>query len=371
MQKRICFPVFMLIFAIILILPVCATAISAKSAVLIEAESGKIAYAKNENQRLPMASTTKIMTAIVVLENAPLDKEVTIESCMTGIEGSSIYLQEGETLSVEELLYALLLESANDAAVSLAITVGETVDNFAEMMNQKAQELGLTDTHFTNPHGLDDAEHYTTARELGIIAAHAMENEDFAKIVSTYKKEISLNNGDGCRVLINHNRLLRAYDGAIGIKTGFTKRCGRCLVSSATRDGVTLICVTLNDPNDWQDHKQLLDYGFERYESVTLANKGSYTVELPVIGGEKGTFLADNKESLTITLERGDSDIYAVLETNRLLCAPVSRGDCVAKIVFYKNGEQIGELPLFAKENIKQLNYKKSLFERIFNHGKN
>ena len=371
MQKKVLFSLFALVCLVILILPVCANSISAKSAVLIEAQSGKVVIAKNENQRLPMASTTKIMTAIIALENVPFGKKVTIEPCMTGIEGSSIYLQVGETLTVEDLLYALLLESANDAAVALALTVSENLDAFAKLMNDKAAELGLTDTHFTNPHGLDDSEHYTTARELGIIATYAMKNEDFCRIVSSYKKEIPLNNGQGCRVLINHNRLLRSYDGACGIKTGFTKKCGRCLVSCATRDGVTLICVTLNAPNDWQDHKQMLDYGFETYESVELATPSCYTVELQAIGGENATFLAENKDGLTVTLERGKTDIYAVIEANRYICAPINKGDCVAEIVFYNGNEKIGEIPLFAKENIKQLNYKKSLFERIFNNGKN
>lgn len=371
MRKKVWLSLFVIFCFTVFILPICANAISAKSAILIETQSGKIAYAKNENLRLPMASTTKIMTAIVVLENLQLDKKVTIEPCMTGIEGSSIYLQAGETLTVEELLYALLLESANDAAVALALTVSKTIEDFAEMMNIKAAQLGLTDTHFTNPHGLDDSEHYTTARELGIIAAYALENDSFKEIVSTYKKEISLNDGQGCRLLINHNRLLRSYDGATGIKTGFTKKCGRCLVSCATRDGVTLICVTLNAPNDWQDHKQLLDLGFDNYECVRLANPGCYTIELQTIGGEKATLFAENKDGLSVTLERGKADIYAVVEANRHVSTPINKGDCVAKIVFYNGTEKLGELPLFAKENIKQLSYKKSLFERIFNNGKN
>ena len=371
MQKRLLALFLILICLCTLVLPIYASDISAKSAVLIETGSRQVAFGKNENVRMPMASTTKIMTAIIAIEYLPLDKEVTIEPSMTGIEGSSIYLKTGETLTVEDLLFALLLESANDAAVALAITAGETIEGFANMMNEKAKKLGAQNTHFTNPHGLDDSEHYTTAYDLGIISAYAMENEHFRKIVSTYKKQIPLNNGEGCRVLINHNRLLRSYNGADGIKTGFTKKSGRCLVSSATRNGITLVCVTLNAPNDWQDHKTLLDYGFLKYENVILATKGSYTVQLQAIGGDKGTFLAENKDELSVTLERGNHNIYAVLESNRLISAPICQGDCVAKIVFYENDKIIAELPIFAKENVKELKYKKSFFERIFNNGKN
>jgi len=371
MQKRIIGFFLLLTCLVILIIPVYAREVSAKSAVLIEAQSGSVAYGKNEDMRLPMASTTKIMTALVTLENAQLDDIVTVTPEMTGIEGSSIYLREGEELTVEELLFALMLESANDAAVALAITVGGTVEQFAEMMNDKAIALGLTNTHFTNPHGLDDEEHFTTAYELGIISAYALRNSDFVRIASTYKKSIPLNNGEGTRVLVNHNRLLRSYEGTIGIKTGFTKKCGRCLVSSATRDGVTLICVTLNAPNDWQDHKNLLDYGFSKYEAVTLASPGSYHVELNTIGGEKSSFIASNSDSLRVTLERNKNNISAVLEANRLISAPIQKGDEVARVVFYNNGEVIATLPLYAREGINKPNYRKSFFERLFSNGKN
>lgn len=371
MQKRILWIFLTFTCFFTLIFPVFAGDISAKSAVLVEAQSGTLAFGKNHNARLPMASTTKIMTAIVVLENSELDKIIKITPEMTGVEGSSIYLKAGEELTVEELLYALMLESANDAAVALAITVGKTVDGFAEMMNEKAIELGLADTHFTNPHGLDNEEHYTTAHDLALISAYAMKNPSFKNIVSTYKKAIPLNNEAHGRILVNHNRLLRSYDGAIGIKTGFTKKCGRCLVSAATRDGVTLICVTLNAPNDWQDHKNLLDYGFSKYESISLASPDSYNVELNAIGGEKNTFIAGNDDCFNVTLERNNHNISVVLEANHLISAPVQKGDLVAQIVFYNNGEYLGSLPLYARETVKKLNYKKSFFERLFNNGKN
>ena len=193
-----------------------------------------------------------------------------------------------------------------------------------------------------------------------------MKNNAFAEIVSTYKKVIPLNNGDGSRVLINHNRLLRSYEGAVGIKTGYTKKSGRCLVSCATRNGVTLICVTLNAPNDWQDHKTLLDYGFTQYESVALATPKSYTVRLNTINGDKSSFLAQNNNGLTVTLKKNNSCISVAYEANRLISPPVRKGECVGQLVFYNNGEKIGALPLYATENVEPIRYKKTIFERIF-----
>ena len=366
MRKFLCLLILTAFSFILLPRSAFALDISAKGYVLLEADSTHIVCGKNEHTRLPMASTTKIMTALVVLENAELDDIVTIEPCMVGIEGSSIYIHPGERLTVEELLYALLLESANDASVALAIHVSGSVDSFADLMNEKAKEMGLTNTHFTNPHGLDNVDHYTTPYELGIIATQALKNEIFAKIVSTKSITIPLNNGEGTRVLVNHNRLLRSYDGATGIKTGYTKHCGRCLVSSATRNGVTLVCVTLNAPNDWQAHKELLDYGFTQYESLTLATADSYTIELNAIGGEKSTFLAKNIDDLKVTVKQQKHNIRAVLEANRLISAPIKEGDVVGRICFYDYDTLIGSVLLYSTETINKLNFKKSFFERIF-----
>ena len=343
--------------------------VSAKSAILIESDSGEIIYEKNANQTLPMASTTKIMTAIIAIENNNLNDKYKIPKEATGIEGSSIYLKEGEILTVKELLYALLLESANDASVALALKTSGDVSLFADLMNQKATELGLEMTHFVNPHGLDDDEHYTTANDLSKIARYAMQNPVFCEIVSSKKATISSNNGEGARVLVNHNKLLRLYDGANGIKTGYTKRCGRCFVSSATKDGVSLICVTLNAPNDWHDHSSLLDYGFENYESFSLANKGDYLLELDVVNGQKSTVLVTNNEMFSKTLKKGAHDFSAVFESQRLLPAPISKGDILGKIVFYDKDTKIGEINLTATENIKDIKYK-NFFERLFKNGK-
>ena len=345
-------------------------AISAKHAYICEFDTGCPVFASNENARVSMASTTKIMTAIVAIENYPLSKTIKIPKEAVGIEGYSIYLQEGECLTFEDLLYALLLESANDSAVAIAISVSGSVDSFVELMNNKASELGLSDTHFSNPHGLDDENHYTTAKELAIIATYAMKNPLFAEIVSTYKRVIRLGD-NGSRVLINHNKLLRSFDGTLGIKTGFTKKSGRCLVSCAERDGVKLVCVTINAPSDWSDHKELLELGFSKFENIKLANAGDYILSLDVINGKKSSILCTNFDNLNITLPKSSLSISAHLESNRLLSAPIKQGDYVGKIVYKNYNEEIASLNLYALEGIKEINYKKSLFERIFNNGKN
>lgn len=365
MRKKLFSITLFIICAILFSFSISALEISAKSGVLLEAQSGEIVFGKNENTPLPMASTTKIMTAIVVIENENLSKTVKIQPQMTDIEGSSIYLHEGEELTVLELLYALLLESANDASVALAYTVCDSIEAFADLMNKKSLDIGLKNTHFTNPHGLDDENHFTTSYDLGILATYAMKNPTFAKIVSTHKMTIPLNNGEGTRVLINHNRLLRSYNGAIGIKTGFTKKCGRCLVSCATRDGVTLVCVTLNAPNDWNDHAKLLDYGFDQYESINLCSPERYVVKLSLINGKKDSIIAKSYDQLDVTLKKERVNISAHLEYDRLLSAPIRKGDTVGKIVFKNNGKEIGTVSLLAIEDVQSVNYKKSIFERI------
>lgn len=241
--------------------------ISAKAAALLDTDNDTFLYRKNENTRLSMASTTKIMTAIVAIENAELDKTVAVDDRAIGIEGSSIYLKKGEELTVMSLLYALMLRSANDAAAALAYEISGSIEDFSSLMNDKVRELGLTDTNFENPHGLDSANHYTTAHDLAIIASYALKNSIFKEISST--KKIEIESSYETRLLVNHNKLLSMYDGCIGVKTGYTKKSGRSLVSAATRGDKTLVCVTINAPDDWNDHKKLLDFGFTRSGAAT------------------------------------------------------------------------------------------------------
>ena len=342
-----------------------APGVSAQSAVLLECETGEIYFSKNADERLPMASTTKIMTALVALENSDLRDTVIIDRRAVGVEGSSIYLCEGELLTMENLIYALLLASANDAAAAIAYEISGSIEDFASLMNEKAAELGLGDTHFENPHGLDCEDHYTTASDLARLASEALKNEDFRRIASTYKTTIPMNGGT--RVLINHNKMLRSYDGAIGVKTGFTKRSGRCLVSAAERDGLTLVAVTINAPSDWKDHTAMLDAGFAAYKRITPLKEGSYTLSLPVIGGTESTVLCANVSDISAILPTDvkSEEIRLVTECPQFLYAPVENGERIGKVICYAGDEVIGESDLNACYSAQLRAPKKNLWQRI------
>ncbi len=336
-------------------------ATSAASCVLYAPTEQLFLSEKGADERRPMASTTKIMTALVVLEHTSLEDVVTVSPEAVGIEGSSIYLFAGERLSVRTLLYALLLSSANDAAAALAWHVAGSISAFAELMNEKAAALGLTDTHFTNPHGLYDEAHYTTARELAKITAAALSNADFAEIVKTVRYQAPQQGTEATRLFINHNRLLRSYEGAVGVKTGFTKKSGRCLVSAAEREGLLLIAVTLNAPNDWQDHKALFDFGFANFEAFTPAPP---EITLPVVEGKQGTATLVPDKPFTKILPRNHAEVTSVVELPRFLFAGASAGTPVGQIVYYEGGRAIGTIPLRIAEDI-PLKEKQGFFAKI------
>lgn len=368
MKKRSAMRALALICALMLVLGAVLTAnatpsLSAKSAILIEAQSGKVLYQQNAFVRLPMASTTKIMTAIVAIESGNIGRTVSVSPDAVGIEGSSIYLYPNEKLTLEQLIYALLLESANDAATAIAIEVAGSVDAFAALMNQKAEELGLTATHFTNPHGLDNEEHYTTAYDLACIAAYALKNETFRKLCSTGRMTIPLKGDEGTRVLVNHNKMLSRYEGTIGVKTGFTKRSGRCLVSAAERDGLTLVAVTLNAPDDWNDHEKMLDFGFERYENESLAEKGGLTLPLSVVGGDTEYVLTSNTEALSAMLTKSHGNITCRVEADHILYAPIARGTVVGRVIYSCDGEDIVSSDLIT---LNEVAYKKAEKQGFF-----
>ena len=238
-----------------------ALSVNAGAAVLIDSANGNILYEKNAHASLPMASTTKIMTALVALEYFEPDEKITVSADAVGIEGTSACLDAGEIYTLKELLFAMLLQSANDAAAAIAIGVAGSVEGFSVLMNYKARTMGLSGSSFKNPHGLPDSEHYTTAYELALISSYAMQNECIKEITSSKRASITSEQGK-TRYFYNHNKMLSAYDGADGVKTGYTKASGRCLVSSAVRGDVRLIAVTLNCRDDWSEHKRMLDYGF-------------------------------------------------------------------------------------------------------------
>jgi len=267
---------FKKIFALILcfsLFPNTATAIStgAQASIVICADTNQILYGENYNKKLPMASTTKIMTAIVALECGNLDDIVTVSSYASRQEGSSIYAKENDKISLEDLLYGLMLNSGNDAAMAIAEHIAKNPENFVRLMNKKAQVIGCKNTHFANPSGLPDPDHYSTAYDMAIIMSYAIKKPDFAKITGT--KEYQINTSDSVTYLKNHNRLLWQYPYATGGKTGYTKAAGRCFVSSAKKGDATLIAVTLNDPDDWIDHQNLLDYGFEEAKMTQILSR--------------------------------------------------------------------------------------------------
>lgn len=324
--------------------------LSAKSAVLYEPESKKFVYKKNENQRLPMASTTKIMTALVVLENIDLDTEICVDKRAVGIIGSSIYLEKEEVLSARSLLYATMLNSANDAAAALAYEICGSIEAFSVLMNDKATALGLKNSNFTNPHGLDDDSHYTSAHDLAIITAEALNNDVFREIISTRKTEIK--SSLSTRVLINHNKLLRLYDGCIGVKTGYTKKSGRSLVGAAQRDDLTLISVTIDAPDDWNDHIRLLDFGFSNIHAAYLLRESEFDYQIPVLSGKADTVRLTNKKPIKIIYEGDLPEIKKEIHLKRFAAAPIKCGDTLGYIKFTVNNRDTFITEIIAKENV-------------------
>lgn len=327
---------------------------SARASVLYQPDTDSFIYKNNENERLPMASTTKVMTALVAAESLPLDKTVTVPIEAVGVEGSSAYLKEGERITVEGLLFALLLRSANDAAVALAHAVSGSIEAFALLMNEKAESLSITDTRFVNPHGLDHEEHYTTAHDLAIITAAALKNETVARIASTKTAKVTTNFTD--HFFINHNKLLWMYDGACGVKTGFTRTSGRCLVGAARRNGVTLITVTLDATGDWQEHMRLFDLGFSQLENRRIAAAKDHTYRIPVIGSDRESVTVCLTEDLYAVMKKDASEPRVEVHLSRYATAPIKEGDEIGEVVC-KDGDRVvarGKLVAESDANLKK-----------------
>ena len=347
------------LLAAVLILPVKADALSAEKAILMDAATGRVLYEKNADTQSLIASTTKIMTALVVCEQCNVLDRMRIPKEAVGIEGSSMYLQEGEILTVQGLLYGLMLHSGNDAAVALAIYCGGTVQGFAELMNDKARQLGMKDSHFENPNGLDAPGHYSTARDLAILASYAMENPIFYKTVST--KNVTIGN----RYLHNHNKLLWQVEGADGVKTGYTRAAGRILVSSATRNGRRLIAVTINAPDDWRDHASLLNQGFSGFEQRRIISRGEIVGFVEIAGGQSGNvqLLAEDDFDYPLTPEE---TVTLHLPGTGFVYAPVAEGADAGTIHVCIDGKSVGTVPVVYGETIEKLpQEEKSFWERL------
>ena len=330
-------------------------AVSARKAIVLDGVTGRVLYEKNAEEESLIASTTKIMTALVVCEQCNVLDRVRIPKEAVGIEGSSMYLQEGEVLTIQELLYGLMLHSGNDAAVALAIYCGGTVEGFAELMNDKARQLGLEHTHFMNPHGLDCPDHYSTARDLAVLAAYAMENPIFARTVST--KTVTISN----RSLRNHNKLLWQVEGADGVKTGYTKAAGRILVSSACRQGRRLICVTIDDPNDWSDHSTLLEDGFSRFRIRMIVKKGEVLGTEEVEGGQADSVQLVAGEDFSFAMTDNEQ-AHIVLPGTGFIYAPVAKGQEAGVAYICIEDSVVGKVPLLYALSVEQKQTEKKSF---------
>lgn len=337
---------------------------SAVSAVLIDASSGRVLYEKNAHELRLIASITKLMTALVAVESHPdLTDVVTIEAeWLAGAEGSSIYLTAGEELTLEELLYGMLLESGNDAAQAVACYCAGDLETFAQWMNLRAADLGMKNSHFMNPSGLNADGHYSTAYDMALCAMACMENETIAKIVGT--RSITF----GTRTFTNHNKLLNLYDGCIGMKTGYTELAGRTLVSCAERDGQRLIAVTLAAPDDWNDHMAMYDYGFSAYPMRELCVAGQLVRTLPVTGSLVRFVGVTPITTMTYPLAESE-EVEIEIELPDSVTAPVSAGSIAGRLNFYLDGTKIGSTYLiFAQSASYDLFAQKSLPERLWEY---
>lgn len=321
-------------------------AISAQKAILMDGITGRVLYEKRPDEKSLIASTTKIMTALLVCENCNMLDPVEIPRQAVGIEGSSLYLKEGEVLTVQELLYGMMLHSGNDAATALAIHCGGSVEEFAVLMNAKAKELKMKGTHFANPHGLDAAEHYSTARDLATLAGYAMKNPLFVQTVSTRSVTV------GNRCLTNHNRLLWRVEGAEGIKTGYTRAAGRILVSSVRRQGRRLIAVTIDDGNDWADHGALYEQGFSRFQSRKVLFGGQKIGTIPVFGGQEQQVEVVVQEDFSLLLAAGEK---VSLRLSQKMCyAPVVEGADAGVAYVCIDGNVVGQVAVKYAKTIEQ-----------------
>lgn len=333
---------------------------SAEAAVTIEAQSGTVLYQNNADAQLPMASTTKIMTALITIEKCDMSDIFTVSASAAAAEGSKMGLLAGDKISVEDLLYMLLLKSANDAAEVLAENIAGSVEKFADLMNERADKMGLKHTHFVNPHGLPAEGHYTTAYELALIARVCFSNPVFRQIVSTDVQTLTYHK----LAIQNSNKLLRTYEYCIGGKTGFTKAAGRCLVTAAEKDGTTLITVTLNDGDDWNDHEQLYDKCFGLVERTMLYKPGEYTAVRPVLNGKE--IKITNSEPIYVVKCVGTVPKYEIIENLLpMYFAPIDKGQTAGYIAVSYGGLNSGEAEMIFAQDENQAQDKESEFKKF------
>ena len=326
--------------------------ISAKSAVVICADTGEVVFEKDAYQKMPMASTTKIMTSVLALEFGADEHFLTVTDEMVSVEGSSIGLLPDDKISLKTLVKGMLLESGNDAANSVAHIIGGSTPEFVAIMNSKAKEIGMNSTSFETPSGLDGENHYSTAFDMALLGAYAIKNPEFKQICSS-KEQVVFYGNDPCRrVFTNNNKLLDTYDGIFGIKTGFTKKSGRCLVSAVERDNKTLIAVTLNAPDDWNDHKKMYDYSFENVHVIDLSCD-LQDLSVKIIGGTEDVVNLYPSSNPIITSINEDFDYESKIFIKQFEYAPIKKGDILGFIEFYdENGKLIATTDICANKSV-------------------
>lgn len=332
--------------------------VTAKSAILIEAATGRILFEQNAYEKMPMASTTKVMTALLALENCSLDDTVTVSQNASGIGGSSIWLSVGEHMPMSDMLFGLMLSSGNDAAIAIAEHVAGSTDEFVAMMNTKAKEIGAYNTNFVNPNGLPADEHYTTAYDLSLICAYAMRDPYFCEIVKTQYKTIPWEGHEWDRVVKNKNKLLWNYEGGNGIKTGYTDAAGKCLCAAAQRGGMQLISVVLNAPDMFNDCTRLLDFGFENYSLRTLVSDGSFVGDVSVAHGMEDNIKVYTQQDVVYPLtddeySRVQKKVYLEEEVD----APVNEGQLVGTVDIWLDGKRVYSANLTAPNDIGDNSY--------------
>ncbi|MEE0898580.1 MAG: D-alanyl-D-alanine carboxypeptidase family protein [Acutalibacteraceae bacterium] len=359
MKRVVCFVSVFCIFAFSLSTKAIST--SAKASILINADTGEVIYSQNQNEKLPMASTTKIMTALLLCEEGNMEKGITVTPQMVKVEGTSMGLLGGDKVTYKALLYGMLLASGNDAANVTAYALGGTIDGFVNMMNQRAKELGLNNTHFETPSGLDGDEHYTTAEDLANLARVCMDNPLFKEAASTKAITLEYGNPPYRRTLTNHNKLLKIFEGAVGVKTGFTKKAGRCLVSCAEREGKRVIAVTLKDPNDWEDHINLLNYGLEKVKTTVITpEKTDFSIS--VISSQNQSVEVKIEEYTVSSLDTSGFSCEVNLPT--FLYAPVKEGEVIGSVVYYKDNTEIDRQDIKSPQSIEKITPQKGFGEK-------
>ena len=339
--------------------PVCADEpdVKAAGAVLIEKDSGRVLWSRNADTPMAPASTTKIMTAVLVLENNALDKVITVNKEAAAAPKVKMGLETGEKITVEQLLYALLMKSSNDAAVALAIGTEGSVDAFCRKMTEKAAQIGCKDTLFLTPNGIDKGDHHSTPHDMALIAAYALDNPDFVRISNT--KNISFSTNKKTYSLTNTNRFLSEYKGAIGVKTGFTGKAGQCFAGAAKRGDMTLVSVVFasgwgstGKERKWTDTKQLMDYGFDNYRLMQIVNKGAFVKDIPVKNGKQTSVRTVISMDFTTAVKNGEK--YEIKpELPKYLEAPVKKGTRTGTANIMINGEITAKIPIIAEESVK------------------